>query len=118
VSDTECPQRWKHYCGAVYDGIHFALSRGKKVVVATQPYVPGNHREQQEALRSMLRTRFSGNANVRYANFGDLINVMDDNVCFDHMHLNVAGNRIVARHLVQPLAELMPDAFNRPLEAQ
>ncbi len=117
VSDTECITRWKHYCGAVYDAVTFALAHRKKVLVVTQPYVPGDHREQQAELRMMLRATFAGNPNLAYVNLGDAIDVMDGRLSFDHMHLTVEGNRIVARYLVAPVAALMPDAFNSPTEA-
>ena len=40
-----------------------------------------------------------------------LIDVLDERVCFDRMHLNANGNALVAKHVVVPIVTLMPDAF-------
>ncbi len=114
VSSVGCPPRWAHYCGAVYDGIQTALAHGKKVLVVTQPYLHVPHPEQQAALRPMLAARFGGNRNVRYVNLGSLIDPQASDLSFDRMHLTAVGNAIIASHLVEPIVELMPDAFNLP----
>ena len=118
VSSVGCPARWAFYCGSVYDGIQTALARGKKVLVVTQPYIPAPHREQQAALRGMLAARFDKNRDVRYVNLGDLLDPNTSTLSFDRMHLTPEGNALVASRLVEPVAALMPDAFNPPAASE
>jgi hypothetical protein len=114
VSDTDCPAAFKHYCGAMYDAITYALAAGRKVLVVTQPYVHEYHRAQQEALRQMLMKRLLDDPRVGYTTVGELIDMTDERLCFDRMHLTAIGNELVAAHLVMPLVTLMPDAFDPP----
>lgn len=113
VTDSGCAPRWAHYCGAVYDAARFALDRGKRVLVVTQPYINERHPAQQTALRVMLEARFNGNQRVGYANLGNLIDLKSA-LSYDGMHLTADGNAIIATHLLQPVAHLMPEAFDRP----
>ena len=111
VSDVGCGPRWRHYCGAVYDGVQFALEHQKKVLVVTQPYAVKAHEAQQAALRSMLDARFGTNPNVKYVNLGPLIDLKDSRLQYDAVHLTAAGNAIVAADLVPTVVALMPEAF-------
>jgi len=114
VSDAGCVPRWAHYCGAVYDAIQYALDRGAKVPVVTQPYEPEPHREQQQALREMLARKFGDDARVGYAGMGDVIDARTSPLAYDGMHLTKDGNGVIADHLVPPVAALMPEAFRAP----
>jgi hypothetical protein len=114
VSETDCPPQFKHYCGAMYDAIQYALAAGKRVLIVTQPYVHEYHRSQQEALRQMLMPHLLQDPRVGYTTVGELIDMSDDRLCFDRMHLTATGNALVAKRLVMPLATLMPDAFDPP----
>jgi hypothetical protein len=111
-----CVARWAHYCTAQYDAIKFVLDRGKKVVVVTQPYLEDIHREQQDALRTMLETELPGERRVRYVDLGPVFDVHDKGLglFYDGMHASVEGNRQIASRLVGPVTELMSDAFNPP----
>lgn len=113
VTDSGCAARWAHYCGAVYDATRFALDRGKRVLVVTQPYISDQHPLQQAEMRAMLEARFKGNPSVGYANLGNLID-LKSRLAYDGMHLTADGNAVVASHLLQPVADLMPEAFDRP----
>jgi len=115
--DPNCTPNWNHYCAAVRDAIAFALAHGRKVLVVTQPYIDDRHRRQQEALHAMLHATFGGNPGVATANLGALIDLFDEKLCYDRMHLTAEGNAIVAQHLVEPIAALMPEAFERPATA-
>jgi hypothetical protein len=114
VTDVGCAPRWAHYCGAVYDGIQYALGRGAKVLVVTQPYVADVHREEQQALREMLARRFAGDPRVGYADLGTAIDLATSPLAYDGMHLTKEGNGVIAERLVPPVVQLMPDAFVPP----
>jgi len=107
VSSVGCSNRWKQYCGSIYDAVSFALANGKKVLVVTQPYVSDGHVDQQNALRGMLRERFSSEKRVGYANLGQLIDMRDRRIAVDGLHLDVEGNRRVAAALVEPVRQLL-----------
>ncbi|MFI5179318.1 MAG: hypothetical protein ACHQO8_12165 [Vicinamibacterales bacterium] len=111
VTNVGCSLPWRFYCGAVYDGIRYALDHGKRVLVVTQPYFSESHRAQQAELRVMLGSRFGGNPAVRYVDFGDLIDLVHSPLSDDRMHLTGEGNALVARSLVAPVVALMPEAF-------
>jgi hypothetical protein len=114
VFDAGCVPRWAHYCGAVYEAIQYALGRGARVLVVTQPYIPDPHREEQQALREMLVRYFAGNPRVGYADLGDVIDTRTSPLAYDGMHLSKEGNGVIAAHLVRPIAELMPEGFRAP----
>jgi hypothetical protein len=114
VSYVGCNWPWEHYCGSVYDAIVFALAHRKKVLVVTQPYVTGVHREQQENLRWMLAGFFAKNPDVGYIDLGNAVDLRNPEVAYDHLHLTAAGNGIISRDLRAPVAALMPEAFNHP----
>lgn len=114
VADLGCARRWAHYCASVHDAVRFALDHRKKVLVVTQPYGSDTHREQQREMGSMLQTYFGGDPNVGYTNLGDVIDLARARETYDGMHLNPEGNATIARHLVDPVAALMPEAFVAP----
>ncbi len=118
VDDLGCRGDWAHYCASVRDGIRFALEHDKRVLVVTQPYINDRHREQQAELRSMLVARFGRDRNVRYVNLGDAVDLRNQALSYDGMHLTSAGNATVARLLVGPVAALMADAFTAPAPAE
>jgi hypothetical protein len=115
VTDAGCLPRWAHYCGAMYDAIQYALERGAKVLVVTQPYIPDPHREEQQALREMLARHFSGNPRVAYADLGTAIDLQTSPLAYDGMHLTKEGNAVIAARLVPAVVGLMPDRF-RPAD--
>jgi hypothetical protein len=111
VDDLGCAVEFAHYCASVRDGIRFALDRGKKVLVVTQPYISDRHRQQQANLRAMLAAQFRDNTRVGYVNLGDAIDLNNPALSYDTMHLTPTGNIEIARQLIKPVVELMPDVF-------
>jgi hypothetical protein len=118
VDNLGCASENAHYCASVRDGIRFALDRGKKVLVVTQPYISDHHRQQQADLRAMLATQFQGNTSVAYANLGEAIDLGNPTLSYDSMHLTPTGNLEIARQLVKPVVELMPDVFQTSSRAE
>lgn len=102
-----CGERWAFYCGAVFRAAEYALNRGKRVLVVTQPYISDGHIEQQQALVGMLRERFGDNPRLRYVNLGRAVDVRDTTLCYDGMHLTGTGNERIAEQLVRPVLEIL-----------
>jgi lysophospholipase L1-like esterase len=106
-----CPAPWGTYCEAEHRAIQYALEHGKRVLVVSQPQLAAEtarqrHQQQQRALADMLKREYAGVPRVTHLDVGTLVNLSDPNVCFDQMHLNVDGNRIVADALVDPVFQL------------
>ena len=81
------------------------------MLIVDQPLVvePGHrrrHESQQVALAAMIKSRFSGQAHVAYADLSSAVDLVDTNLSFDQMHLGLDGNRIIATELVEPLRAL------------
>jgi lysophospholipase L1-like esterase len=102
-----CPVEYRFYCQQIYQVTDAALSRGKRVLIVTEPYISERHIEQQRALEGMLTNRFAGQARLRYLNLGRLIDLRDGSLCWDGMHLTEEGNRRIAEALTQPVLELL-----------
>jgi hypothetical protein len=118
VDDLGCHGEWAHYCASVRDGIRFALEHNRRVLVVTQPYISDRHREQQAELRAMLAAWFGGDRRVSYTDLGNAVNLHNQSLAYDGMHLTSAGNAHIARGLVAPVVALMPDAFTVPTPAE
>ena len=58
-------------------------------------------------VRAMLRARFAGDPDVRYANLGQLVDLRDRSLAYDGMHLTARGNEIVADRLLAPATALV-----------
>lgn len=114
VVDRGCRAPFDFYCDSVYDGVAFALAHQTKVLVVTQPYGGPAHRDQQQAMRTMLQKYFAGNRSVGYANLGEAVDLRDTRVVYDGLHLNRDGNAIIARDLVGPVTMMAPEEFHRP----
>ena len=112
VKDYGCALVSAYYCASVHDAVQFALDHHKKVLVVTQPYINNAHRAQQHDMSAMLASQFGGNAAVGYVDLGNLISLPNPALAYDGMHLNAEGNRMVGEALVNPIARLMPDAFD------
>lgn len=105
--DEQCVPRWKQYCGAVRDAVTWALDRRKRVLFVTQPYVSDSHVEQQANVVAMLTSRYGGDRRVRAVDLGHVIDLRDDRIAYDGLHLVAAGNETIATHLVEPVLEMM-----------
>ena len=106
--DSECVAMWKPYCASVKEAVQWARSRGKTVLVASQPYISDSHIEQQANLEAMLTRAFGDDRRVRYLNLGRVIDMRDTSIAYDGVHLVAKGNDLIASHLVEAVAELMP----------
>jgi len=101
--DDECIPTWRRYCGSVRDAIDWALARGKRVIFVTQPYISDAHIEQQANVAAMLQARYANEQRVRYLNLGRLIDLRDQRVAYDGLHLVASGNDTIAAKLVDPV---------------
>jgi lysophospholipase L1-like esterase len=99
--------RWSQYCGAVQEAVELALARRQLAVVITQPFISDLHIEQQRALADMMRRRFSGEPRVRYIDLGRLIDLRDQSIAYDGIHLVASGNEHIADALVSEVVELI-----------
>lgn len=107
-----CHAPWGPYCRSIAAAIDYARSEQARVIVGTQPYlrvsalVHDKHVAQQNELRAMLSRRFGGDADVRYVNLGDAVDLRDPSLSFDQMHLTASGNERIAMALVEPVLEM------------
>jgi lysophospholipase L1-like esterase len=98
---------WAYYCWSVRTAVEYALGRGARVMVVTQPFISPPHVAQQRALGTMLRTAFGGDRRVRHVDLGGALDLRDAVLTFDGMHLTPAGNARIAEALVGPTLELL-----------
>lgn len=108
----ECGRSWGQYCYSVHRAIMHVISRDRRVLVVSEPFVAKRRlakkqQRQQEALGKMLVRRFGGHPGVRYFNAGRIINLGDLSLCYDDVHLTAEGNRRIAAALAQPVRELL-----------
>lgn len=110
-STTGCGSPWASYCRDLFEAVDHALSRGKRVLVVTEPYLVGaagaRHVSQQTAMTDAFRLAYGSNPRVKYVNMGALLNLADPAYGSDFMHLTVAGCAIVARRLADAVMELL-----------
>src|SRR4029453_636557 len=105
VDDLGCAVEFAHYCASVRDGIRFALDRGKKGLVVTQPYISARHRQQQANLRAMLAAQFRDNTRVGYVNLGEAVDLNNPALSYDTMHLTPTRNTEIAHKRIKPVRE-------------
>lgn len=103
----DCGARWAHYCGSIIEAANYALERGKRVIVVTQPYIADQHLDQQAHLAPLLKARFADQPRLEYVNLGRAIDVHDASLATDGMHLSAEGNRRIAASLAAPVLELV-----------
>lgn len=105
TGDAECPSPWVHYCESVYAAAKHALSQGKTVLVVAQPLLQNDraavHESQQRALAEMVSRKFGAESRVRYVDLRGAVDLSNQELAFDGMHLNLAGNTIIARALLE-----------------
>jgi lysophospholipase L1-like esterase len=104
-------ERWQFYCGAVATGVRTARDEQASVLVVSQPYISDGHVEQQQALRDALQ-QFHSDSHVAYVDGGRVVDLKNQHLAFDGMHLTPEGNRIMAGVLASALVQLKP-AFTR-----
>jgi hypothetical protein len=64
------------------------------------------HREQQEMLRRFLARKFGGAQDVKYVDLGEVVDLEDPHLSFDHMHLRAEGNTRVAAAFVPAVMDM------------
>jgi hypothetical protein len=105
--EAGCPSPWSHYCESVYVAAKYAESIGKSVLVVAQPLLKNAradvHEGQQRALADMMARKFRDDAHVRYVDLRDAVDLSRQDLAFDGMHLNLAGNTIIAKALLEPV---------------
>ena len=104
---SSCSAKWQFYCERIVSTTEIALAKGKRVIVAGEPYITDGHVNQQLELERMLAARFAGEPRVRYVNLGRAVDLGDQSLCWDGMHLTEAGNRRIAAALRQPTLEML-----------
>jgi hypothetical protein len=104
-TDGECIETWARYCGSVREAVAWSLSRGKRVIFVTQPYLSDAHKEQQANVAAMLKARFGADARVTYVNLGDAVDMRNREIAYDGLHLIASGNDTIASRLVTPVLE-------------
>ncbi len=113
-SQLGCTHPFVTYCESVAAGVRYGLSRGKGVVVASQPRSPGEktkpvHERQQEMLGSMIARVFGGEPRVVWADFSQLLDLTNIDVTFDGMHLKPNANAAIAAALAEPVMKAAGD---------
>jgi hypothetical protein len=105
-----CPYPWQNYCRGLFDAVDYALGNSKRVLVVTEPYLPGTarslHMYQQTVMAEALQRVYGNNPRVRYVNGGPAVDLSDPGFGYDRMHLTARGAAVVALQLVDPIVEL------------
>jgi hypothetical protein len=117
-SGPGCGAPWSHYCNSVAAAVRLARSQDKLVLVIGQPrFAYGEaerHASQQRALAEMMARDFSADRGVRYIDLFDAVDLADNTITFDGLHLHRAANGIVAGKLVDPVRQLVAMRRNLP----
>ncbi len=102
-----CAAPWGHYCQSVHAAVQYALAQGKAVLVVLQPRLKNDraerHAGQQRALASMVEAKFGTELRVQLVDLSDAVDLTRQDLAFDGMHLNLAGNTIIASALIEPV---------------
>lgn len=118
TGEAGCASPWMHYCDSVARAAEYALSRGKAVVVGSQPTLgaaeSARSADQQRALAAMVARKFGNNPRVRYVDLTGTVDLRDVDLAFDGMHLGADGNLIIAKALVAPVRSLAGGAGSPP----
>ena len=90
------------------------LSRGKGVVVGSQPRAIGGrslelHARQQEMLGAMMSRVFGNEPGVSWADLSKLVDLHSPDVTFDGMHLKPQANATVGAALVDFVLKVVPE---------
>lgn len=107
TAGARCEEQWTYYCRAVYSAVDYALARGKRVIVVTEPYIADRQVEQQRVMVVMLRERFGDHPGLRYVNLGRTVDLRDPTLAWDGMHLTPLGNERIAAGLVPQLLDII-----------
>jgi hypothetical protein len=109
-----CAFPYVTYCESVAAAVRYLRSRGKGVVIGSQPRASGEgpshalHTKQQGMLAGMVQRVFSSDALVEWADASSLIDLRDPQLTFDGMHLSPKANAAVAAALVDHVIKVAP----------
>jgi hypothetical protein len=103
-----CGEQWASFCQKVIDNVDYALGHHMRVIVIGQPYhtVP-IHRQQQTVMAQMIHGRYGHNPAVIFVDLGTAVDIRDQSLAFDGVHLTALGNARVADGLVEPLIDVL-----------
>src|SRR5262249_17912594 len=104
---TTCGEQFRHYCDGVRAGVNEALAHGARVLVVSQPFISDRHVAQQRHVAALIRERFGDDRRVQYLDLGSAIDLRDQALAWDGMHLSPAGNAVLAGRLAEPVARLL-----------
>jgi len=104
---VSCSPEWKFYCDRISEAADLAFGKGKRVLIVGEPYLSDRHVAQQHDLENFLNHRYAGQSQLRYVDLGPTIDLQDQSLCWDGMHLTEEGNRRVAAALLKPVLEML-----------
>lgn len=93
------------YLAHIDAAVQWALAQHMAVLAVGQPTLTPTHIRQQAALQAMIAAYH--NPRVQYVNLGAVLRVKDPAMSPDGMHLTVAGNRLVAGALADPVRQML-----------
>ena len=111
---ARCAEPWRVFCQTVVDNVEYALQRGMRVLVVGQPIwadptFQKRHQEQQAQMVAMVQARYGSNPAVRLVDLRDAIDLSDQTLAYDRMHLTPAGSERLASLLVDPVMAILND---------
>ena len=103
---TSCGN-WPRYCNEMYAAVKYVLDRGRRALVVSQPHLTEPHPEQQRLMVAFLRERFGHDARLQVVDLGLALDLTDQSIAYDGMHLTASGNRTIAERLLEPVQHLL-----------
>jgi len=106
----DCETPWQIYCQSVGAAIAYARASGVDVMFigqpgSLQPTQIKRHPHQQQQVAQMMNRRFGQDERVRFATMIDAVNLSDEQLSFDGMHLTAEGNQIVAERMADAVRQ-------------
>lgn len=110
---TDCETPWQIYCESVANAITYARANGTDVLFVGQPLslfptMVKRHPHMQDQVAKMIARRFGSDPRVRFATMADAVDLADEQLSFDGMHLTADGNRILAGRLAEVVRAFGP----------
>jgi lysophospholipase L1-like esterase len=104
---ASCSPEWQFYCDRISAAADLTLGKGKRVLIVGEPYISDQHVVQQHELQNLLNRRFADQPRLRYIDLGRTVDLRDQSLSWDGMHLTDEGNRRIAVALSQPVLEML-----------
>lgn len=105
---------WHNYKHNVKKAIDLTLSMRKKAIFVTQPYMGESQVDQQTSTKKMFDKEYSGNRSFYYANLLNAVDLKNQDLSYDGMHLTPKGNYIIAKELEKKMINFISDLTNIP----